>query len=64
MTGKTASNTVPKPTEWIIENVLPNGLVRLGVLQERLEVRNPVGNNRLKGLSVANGPKRLLSNAR
>ena len=25
MTGKTASNTVPKPTEWIIENVLPKG---------------------------------------
>ena len=25
MTGKEASNTTPKPTEWIIENVLPQG---------------------------------------
>ena len=25
MTGKEASNTTPKPTEWIIENVLPKG---------------------------------------
>ena len=59
MTGKTASNTVPKPTEWIIENVLPKGFN--SCLAGTTGSKKSMWAIQL-GLSVANGEKDFCEN--
>ena len=59
MTGKTASNTVPKPTEWIIENVLPKGFN--SCLAGTTGSKKSMWAIQL-GLSVANGEKDFCGN--
>lgn len=59
MTGKEASNTTPKPTEWIIENVLPKGFNSC--------IAGTTGSKKSMwaiqlALSVANGEKEFCNN--
>ena len=59
MSGKEASNTTPKPTEWIIENVLPKGFNSC--------IAGTTGSKKSMwaiqlALSVANGEKEFCNN--
>ena len=59
MTGKEASNVIPKPTEWIIENILPKGFN--SCLAGTTGSKKSMWAIQL-GLSVANGEKDFCGN--
>ena len=59
MTGKEASNTTPKPTEWIIENILPKGFI--SCLAGTTGSKKSMWAIQL-ALSIANGEKHFCGN--